>query len=84
MAYSFLSDGFLLAFFRVAFPAVTGPKPVMKEQIAILVGNLEAHEAPALPRDNGLLAFAALDSGFKLHGSPHELCLLFLVGRFVS
>jgi len=54
----------------------------MEELVAVLAGNLEEHEA--LPRDNPLMKFAAVDDGSKLHGSPPELCLLFPVEQFVS
>jgi hypothetical protein len=54
----------------------------MEELVAFLTGNLEEHEA--LPRDDQLMAFAAVDDGSKLHGSPPELCLPFPVGQFVS
>jgi len=54
----------------------------MEKLVSFLAGNLEEHEA--LPRDNQLMTFAAVDDGRNLHGSPPQLCLLFPVGQFVS
>jgi hypothetical protein len=52
----------------------------MEELVAFVTGNLEADETETLSRDDWLLAFAAVNDGFKFHGSLPELCRLFLVG----
>jgi hypothetical protein len=49
----------------------------MEELIGFIAGNLEAHNAEALSRDNWFLAFAAVNKGFRLHGSLPEICLVF-------
>ncbi len=56
----------------------------MEELVAFHAGNLETHEAESLSWDNWLLALAAVKDGSKFHGSLRELCLLSLVGQFIS
>lgn len=53
----------------------------MEELIAFFAWNLEAHEPPALSRNDRLQAFSAMDNGINLHMSLPELCLLFLLGQ---
>jgi hypothetical protein len=47
----------------------------VEEVVAVLAGNLEADEAEACSRDNGLLAFAADGNGPEFHNSPPQLSL---------
>jgi hypothetical protein len=56
----------------------------VEEVITLLARNFEADESEALSRDNGFLALAANDDCPESHGLPPHLCLLFLVGQFVS
>jgi len=55
----------------------------MEELIDLLAGHLEADETIALSGDNALLTFAAVDVRLKLHRSPPQLCLLFLLEQFI-
>ena len=64
------------------FPAVSDAKSAVKEIVGFVARNLEADKA--FTRDNGALAFAAINDCFPFHGSPPALCLVFLVGQLVS
>jgi hypothetical protein len=72
----------LPALLKVPFPAVSGANSAMKELVGFFTWILEADKV--FTRDNGLLAFAAMDDCFSFHGSPPALCLFFLVGQLVS
>ena len=69
---------------QIAVPTVSGPKSTMKELVRFLAGDLETDEAGALPRNNWLMAFAAIEDGSEFHGLPPERFLPFLVGQFIS
>jgi hypothetical protein len=84
MTLSSISATVLWAILQIPVPAVSGSKATMKKLVGFFAGDLEAHEAEPLSRNNWLLALTALDYGSKLHGSPRELRLFFLVGQFTS
>src|SRR6266436_3776058 len=86
IANSQLSEPFLLlsALAHVSFPAVPATKPAVEEVVVLPAGNLEADVAEACSGDDGLLALGADDNFSEFHGSPPQLCLLFLVGKLVS
>jgi hypothetical protein len=55
----------------------------MKKLITFFAWNLEAHERPALSRNDWLEAFTAMDNSPNFHMSLPELCLLFPAGQFI-
>jgi hypothetical protein len=56
----------------------------VKEVVAILAGNLEAHVADAFARENGLLTLAADSVRPEFHSSTPKLYVLSVLGELAS